>query len=199
VSRRTPAGRFVVIVGPDGVGKTTIARQVLTAHRGPTAYFHFRPPVQRPMDPLPPEWSAPPPSKGSKDGSVILGWVRLARNFAWFWIAYLTRVLPATHRGALVIGDRWAYGYFAQPYALKYYGPPWLARVALRTMPQPDVVVNLTAPSHVIHDRKPELAPEEIKSELSVWLHTPARNLRTIDASAATDVVAAEVTTAIFA
>jgi thymidylate kinase len=145
------------------------------------------------MNALPPERSIPPPSKGSKEGSLVLGWIRLARNFAWFWLAYLVRVLPATNAGTLVIGDRWAYGYLAQPYALKYYGPPWLAQLAIRAMPQPDIVVNLAAAPAVIHDRKPELEPDEIESELRAWVRVPARHVWTIDASEAPETVAANV------
>lgn len=40
--RRRP-GTFIVIVGPDGVGKTTVARAIIDQHQGPSAYFHFLP------------------------------------------------------------------------------------------------------------------------------------------------------------
>ena len=111
-----------------------------------------------------------------------MGWVRLAVNFARFWAGHLRRVAPARRRGTLVVGDRWAYGYLAQSYALKYYGPDWLARTAIRFLPQPDLVVNLTAPAEVIRARKQELSIADIRSELRLWGESPSRHLRTYDA-----------------
>ena len=112
-----------------------------------------------------------------------MGWVRLAVNFARFWGGYLRRVAPARRRGTLVVGDRWAYGYLAQPYALKYYGPDWLARLALRALPQPDLVVNLVAPAEIIHARKQELSIADIESEMSHWSESPSQNLHSFDAT----------------
>lgn len=73
-------------------------------------------------------------------------------------LGYLVRIRPAVRQGALVMGDRWAYGYLVQPRALKFYGPVWMARLAVRLLPQPEVVVNLVAPAEVIRSRKAELS-----------------------------------------
>ena len=112
-----------------------------------------------------------------------MGWVRLAVNFGRFWAGYLRRVAPARRRGTLVVGDRWAYGYLAQSYALKYYGPDWLARTAIRALPQPDLVVNLAAPAEVIHERKQELSIADIRLEMGHWEMLPSKNLLTVDAT----------------
>ena len=72
-------GRFVVLVGPDGVGKTSVARALLAHHRGPAAYFHFLPPLDGRWPAAPGPTSVPPP-KARGGGSVILGWIRLAQK-----------------------------------------------------------------------------------------------------------------------
>ena len=177
-----------MLVGPDGVGKTSVAR-VLCGQRS-SAYFHFRPPVTSKMASAPPDGTIPPPPKASLTGSRLLGWVRLVRNLAWFWLAYLVRVRPALRKGHLVVGDRWAYGYLVQPYALKYYGPPWLARMALRWFPRPHLVANLSAPAGVIRQRKGELTGRQIEAELRAWRTLPVRALRTYEASGEPEAIA---------
>lgn len=181
--RRAGRGAFVVIVGPDGVGKTTVARTLLERFDGPTGYFHFRPPLRGPLPSAPPDRSAPSPGKGEPGGSAFLGWLRLARNVARFWAGYTLTVGPAVRKGALVVADRWAYGYVAQPLALRFYGPETLARLALRLLPQPDLVANLTAPPAVIRKRKQELSEEAISVELGRWTHIPTGRRRDIDAT----------------
>ncbi len=180
--RRRGGGSFVVIVGPDGVGKTTVARKLIERFEGPTGYFHFRPPLHGPLQSAPPQHSAAPPGKGEPGGSVLLGWLRLLRNTARFWAGYVATVSPAVRRGALVVADRWAYGYVAQPLALRFFGPEALARLAVRLLPQPDLIVNLTAPPAVIRARKQELSEEAITLELDRWRRIPSRRRRDMDA-----------------
>jgi thymidylate kinase len=189
----TRRGRFVVIVGPDGVGKTTVARALVTAAAGPTNYFHFRPLVFTRMLAAPPDSMEPAAGKGSPNGSQVLGWMRITRNLFRFWSGYLGRVRPALRAGGLVIGDRWAYGYLVQPAALKFYGPRWLARFVLWLLPEPDLVASLTAPVEVIRRRKRELTSSQITDELAAWRALPARHLRSFDTERPPDEVAEEI------
>src|SRR4030095_8336925 len=139
------SGSFVVLVGPDGVGKTAVARALLAQHRGPAAYFHFLPPLRGPLARSLGPAGIPPP-KGAPGGCRVLGWIRLFRNVARCWIGYLRTVRPALKRRWLIIGDRGMYGYVVQPYALRFHGPEWLARAVMRLLPRPHLIVNLTAP-----------------------------------------------------
>jgi hypothetical protein len=136
---------------------------------------------------------APAVDKGSPGGAVLLGWVRLLRNLVRFWAGYLVSVRPAVRNGSLVVGDRWAYGYVVQPLALKFYGPPGLARLAVRLLPQPNLVANLTAPVETIHARKQELTPGEIEAELEMWATLPARNVKSFDTQGSPDQIVAEI------
>lgn len=183
--RVTPSrGAFVVIVGPDGVGKTTISRALAVAHGGPAAYFHFVPPILASLSSSAPTNAAPHLGKGTAHGSRILGCARLVRNAVRFWIAYLLRVRPAAKAGALVIGDRGMYGYLVQPRALKFYGPSAFARLVLRALPQPTLIVNLAAPASVVRTRKQELTLDEIERELREWRRLPVGRVATFDATA---------------
>jgi energy-coupling factor transporter ATP-binding protein EcfA2 len=192
-SARSERGLFVALVGPDGVGKTTVATALAAAVDGPTAYFHFCPLIRKPLQSEPEADTQPYPEKGDESGLALLGWIRLARNVLRMWVGYLVRVKPAVRKGVFVMGDRWAYGYLVQPGALKFYGPAWMARLALRLLPQPDVVINFTAPPQLIRSRKAELSLERIEFELENWKALPVESLITVETTAEPSTIAAGV------
>jgi len=75
------------------------------------------------------------------------------------------------------------YGYVVQPDALRFHGPDALARVVLRLLPRPDLIVNLTAPPDVIRERKQELTLAQIEHELFAWSSLRMANVQTLDAT----------------
>jgi thymidylate kinase len=181
-SPRPHRGTFIVIVGPDGVGKTTVARAIIDQHSGPSAYFHFLPTGAGGISPRPGDEVLPQPPRLEHRGATLLGWLRLARNVVRWWFGYLVRVRPALRRGCLVISDRWLYGYLVQPTALRFYGPHRVALAAFRLLSRPDLVVNLTALPDIIRQRKQELTLAQIQAELARWSRLPAPRLETFDA-----------------
>ncbi len=185
-------GRFIVLVGPDGVGKTAVARALLARHRGPAAYFHFLPPLRGSLQRSVASAPTPPP-KAQPGGWAVLGWIRLFRNGVRCWLGYLGSVRPRLRRNWLVVGDRWLYGYVVQPYALKFHGPDWLARTVIRLLPRPDLVVNLAAPPRIIRSRKQELTLAQIEHELRAWSALPIANLQTLDATGRPEDIAREI------
>jgi thymidylate kinase len=122
-----------------------------------------------------------------------VGWVRLGRNLLKFWTAYLVKIRPAVRSGALVVGDRWAYGYVGQPHGLRFYGPDWLAAFTIRLFPAPDAVLSLSAPPALIHQRKQELDEAEISAEMTRWSGLRGVRLLDIDATQSPDVIASSV------
>jgi thymidylate kinase len=181
VGRNPDYGSFVVIVGPDGVGKSGLARALMEMAPGESSYFHFRPPTRGRLGASVPVETGPT-IKNRHRPSLLLGWIRLAVAFVRFWSGYVSRIRPMLDRGGLVIGDRWAYGYLVQPLALRYGGPPWLANLMIKGLPSPDLVVNLIAPPEEIHRRKQELTVEEITAEMDGWSRIPAPKMLELDA-----------------
>ena len=86
------------------------------------------------------------------------------------------------NKGALVVGDRWIYGYVGQPDALGYSGPVWLAKLAVRLAPRPDFLLLLTADPGLISLRKSDLSRPEIEAELLTWREIPL-SIWEVDAS----------------
>lgn len=183
----------MVLVGPDGVGKTTVARALAEQYGGPTAYFHFIPPMRERLDARPPDWSAPPPNMHGSNGSRVLGWCRLMRNVVRLWCGYLLRVRPALQKGSLVVGDRWVYGYLVRPQPLGFYGPRGLASAALRMLPSPDLVANLRASPDLIRHRKQELTVSQIEEELAAWAGLSEPHAKTFAADEPPRVIARRI------
>lgn len=192
----SPRGRFVVLVGPDGVGKTSVARALLAHYRGPATYFHFLPPLDGRWQSAPDLTSVPRP-KARGGGSVMLGWIRLVRNTVRCWLGYLRFVRPALKRSLLVVGDRWMFGYIVQPEAMKFHGPDWLARAVLHLLPRPHLIVNLAAPPSVIRERKQELTLSQIEQELLAWSSLRMPNVKTLDATRPPQDIALEILVAL--
>lgn len=186
-------GRFVVVIGPDGVGKTSVARALLVHHDGPTGYVYFRPPVSGSLPPLPPTGPRPRGEKFPAPEPRVLGWLRLVKNLVWFWVGYLRTIRPLVRAGGLVVGDRWGYGYVVQPGPLRFFGPDSLGRVAIRLLPRPDLVVNLAAPAPLIVSRKDELTEAQAAAELEVCAGLPLPVLETFDATGSIDDVTRRV------
>ena len=187
-------GLFVVLVGPDGVGKTSVARALLEQYSGPAGYFHFMPPLRGPLasDPGTP---GPVPAKSAARGSTVLGWARFGRNAVRWWLGYRRTIRPALRQHALIVGDRSLYGYVAQPLALRFHGPGLLARSVLRLLPGPHLIANLSAPPDVIRQRKQELTVGEIGQELQAWSSLGLPNVRTFDARQSPQEIAREILT----
>lgn len=175
---RGRSGLFVALVGPDGVGKTTVARALFDRHGSPAAYCHFRPPLRGPLLEAVPEGTPQPKPHGG--GLRLMGALRAARSLGLFWMGYLLTVRPCLRRGWLVVADRWGYGYWAQPTAVRFFGPQRLGAWVVRRLPRPDLVVNLSAPPEVVAARKAELSEETIAREMRVWAALPVSPLITV-------------------
>lgn len=182
-------GAFIVLVGPDGVGKTAAAIELVKQTGG--VYFHFRPPLWRGWDhPVAGEVRA---GQGNSVTSTAGSVVRLVTNLMRFWAGYLISVRPALASGVTVVGDRWAYGYLAKPGDLRYHGPRSLSRLLIGWFPRPDLVAALVAPPELIVARKSELDLETARRDLTAWSSLSVRGLQHFDATRPAAVVAAEI------
>ena len=196
---------LIALVGPDGAGKTTVARALERAagSRGKRfAYVHWLPSVRRGPPCTVTDDPAPPPKRAElemvRTRDQVISVVRLSRNLLRFWAGYrlgLVRHVDGLRGQSVVaVADRWIYNYIGQPHSVAYFGPGSLARLAVRLAPRPDLTVVLDLPAEVACRRKGELTVEAAEQELAHWRSLSTVNpLLSVDATDAPDAIASRI------
>ena len=164
-----PTGLHVVLLGPDGCGKTSVIDRVipdLTPAFRQTFSFHLRPRFGL---------------QKSADQPVIDPHSQAPRNFLasttkifYFWFDYLAGwlgdVRPKTVRSTLVLFDRYYHDMLVDPKRYRFGGPFWLARWIGNLIPKPDLWILLDAPPEVLQERKQEVPLEETTRQRKEYL-----------------------------
>lgn len=182
----TRSGLTVALVGPDGAGKTTVARMLEHVLPPPVVYLymgvnpdssnHLLPTTRlvravRRRDGGPAGSRAAPRRRGTL--AAVRSALRLLNRLAEEWHRQL---LASWHvrRGATVVFDR---HFFADYHASDVTGatPRPLARrvhgfLLSRAYPKPDLVVYLDAPPEVLHARKGEGTLESLARRREEYL-----------------------------
>lgn len=208
VSAEHRRGLFCVLVGLDGSGKTTLARNIAIASaRNPqprfrgVRYFHWMPRPWRPVEfPLPAYHEFPRTRRyESSPGNLIFTCIRLARNLAWAQFSYWLLVRRLVRQNYLVLLDRYFYNYLLDPASLKLAGPAWLRNATVPLFPKPDAVIVLRADPALLQSRKRELSGDEIAAQSARLDAMPVYAPRSVrlDASLPADEVAARAFAAI--
>lgn len=176
VPRRRRGPRYVLLAGPDGVGKSALVSEIarrLEAEAWPVVRVHWRPrtlgrriggaaegPVTEPH-------SAPAQSR-------LRGVVRISIVLADY-LAY--RLLHALRRrAAAIIVERGPLDLVVDPVRYRMSGSwrSW-APVLWLAVPRRTLVVLLQADPSVVRGRKPELSVAEIERQIRLWSELTAR------------------------
>ena len=160
-----PTGLMVVMLGPDGVGKSSVGDGVFNTQKavfsGQQERIHLRPRIIKRKD------------SGSRDSVTVTdpyadesrGGVASSAKIIFFLfdyiVGYLLVVWPLLVRNGFVIFDRYYYDLFLDPRRYRYGGKIWLARFAGHFVPKPDLIIVFDASVDVIHARKQEVTAEQ--------------------------------------
>ena len=175
-----PLGLFVVLVGPDGCGKSTLTASL--ENKSPRPYrrvwrFHWRPGLLPKLSRKGPEvvdtQIHEPPREAAYGTLVSLA--RYLYYLADFVLGYWVRIYIKKAAATLVIGERWHYDVMVNPQRYGFRLPQWLLGLGQRLVPRPNLVFLLTARPEVIHARKPELTPGEIGHQIAAFRATLGR------------------------
>lgn len=199
-----PSGVMAVLIGPDGCGKSTVARLVLrdmARSFRKTSHFHWRP-----------AWLPSPRQPRIADPSGLdrisvgiwprlVAHVRFAYYLADFTLGYWIRIYPQLMRSTLVVGERYFVDVLVNPKRYGFHVSSRMLRTASYLVPNPTLTILLMDTPARIRERKEELSEEEIGSqielmrkEISVW-----GNHRVIVTDQSSDAIALRVSSAILA
>jgi thymidylate kinase len=165
-------GLVVVLCGPDGCGKSTVAPKLIEALRGSFSpdkgrQLHWKPRVfSRSRETGAPETN--PHAKPARNAFASL--MYFAFHWLEFFLGWWLRIFPVTFRGGLVLIDRFYFDFFVDQKRYRMRVPQFFIKAGYILLPKPDLVFLLDAPVEVLRQRKQEVPLEETARQRAAFL-----------------------------
>lgn len=165
-------GQVVMIVGPDGVGKTALCTALAEriSVNVPVRVLAKRPGAERPgilPHREPRGSSAQPHRHAAYPPAISLG--KAVYYTVDFSLGWLMKIVPFVVRGGCVIVERGWWDMLVDPLRYRLELSPAICRVLAHAMPRPTVVLLLQAPPEVISARKAQLSEAELHRQMDAW------------------------------
>lgn len=171
-----PNGMYIVLLGPDGAGKSTLTERILKL-LGPlfqsSHVMQWRPQILRPRPQFVPGFN-PPHTKPAY--GVLRSMAHVFAALLDYFVAYPIKIMPFMAHRALIVYDRDFHDLLVDRMRYRYGGPEWFLKVAIRLCPAPETVfLTLDAEPDIILNRKNEVAPEELRRQRKAYADLAAR------------------------
>ena len=170
-------GCFIVLMGPDGAGKSTVTSSIEDYAKGLSQLFHrfhWRPGLlpkpgkrNKTVDQKISDTATPPLPPEEYTYGTFMSLIRYIYYMIDFIFGYWLIIRPARKAGTLIIGERWYYDVIINPVRYGFRLPRWLLVFGGHLIPSPDMVILLNGNAEAIHARKPELSAREISKQLT--------------------------------
>jgi thymidylate kinase len=196
-----PPGLVVVLCGPDGCGKSTVAPKLIEMLRGTFSLqknrqIHWKPRIFSKSR----EGRTPVTNPHGKPARNILASL-LYFKFHWleFFFGWWLRILPVTFRGGLVLIDRFYYDFFVDQKRYRLRVPKFLVRLGYALLPKPNLVFLLDASPEILQQRKQEVPLEETTRQRAAYVQLVSglKNGKVINANQSADKVASDIQKAV--
>lgn len=184
-------GVFIVCIGPDGSGKSSIADRLMkslerTFNKDKSHYYHWKPlrfrfskaengPVNNPH--------------GQPTRSPLASIIYLFYHAFEFFLGGMLRLKPKLFRNGMIVIDRYFYDLIVDPKRYRLNIPTWLVCLVAKTIVKPDLVICLDAPAKVYYERKQEVPFKEVVRQREAYQKfvKGLPNGHTVDASCPLD------------
>jgi thymidylate kinase len=169
-----PVGFSIVLLGPDGSGKSTIAKYTLervsgSFHGGRVQYW--RPYLLPAMGKLKfwnpsEEVSINPRPHDHPEQNRFKSLLRFFYYLTDYLIGYPIKIYWAKVKKNIIIFDRYYYDYLVDLYRYQFNIPRWVPKLFLPLIPAPNMTIYLDADPAILHKRKQELPVQELKRQV---------------------------------
>lgn len=109
-----------------------------------------------------------------------LSLAKLCFLFLDFLIGWWTKIKPFVRRGGWVVWERPWWDVIIDPTRYRLQGSEGAARTLAKALPNPDLVIVLEAPVHVLLARKQEVSQEELVRQTQELRQVVPKDVRTL-------------------
>lgn len=177
-----PPGEFVVVIGPDGTGKSSLVDKVeakcVRMYKRICRFHHY--PYLRIFSKLDKKSAVRYKKRINENDewtfrqrkfSAIASLLRCGYQSVRYLTGYWLWIWPERVKGSLVLGERWCYDLLLDPKSKGINLPYWVRRLVFSICPKPDKVIIVRCDPEVAAQRKGELPVGEIQRQMELIDH----------------------------